>query len=114
MTNQKINIGERIHLLRRRNKLSIRHLAEKLATSPTNVMNYEKGAYLPSSELIIKLANTFNVSTDFLLLGHDALEIADRDLIDKLVEADKLNEPSKQSLKQIIQSFLESHHQLAA
>ena len=106
-----LSLAEKITYLRRKQKMSQRELAAKLGINYSNLPNYESGRYKPSVDILIKMADCFNVSLDSLVRDKDigdALEIADRDLIDKLIAADKLNENSKNSLKQIIQSFLES------
>lgn len=61
--------------------------------SKSSPKNWENGAS-PNSDIVIKLAEYFGVSTDYLLLGKDAAPISDseRDLLNKfnsLSEQDK-------------------------
>lgn len=45
--------------------LSLRELAQRVGVSHTLLNRYEKGEAMPSSSLLIKIANTLNVSVDF-------------------------------------------------
>lgn len=60
-------IGERILLLRQKNKLSQRMVMKKLSIS--NLGRIERNERTPGIEIIISLAKFFNVTTDWILLG---------------------------------------------
>ena len=62
-------LGARISLLRKRTGLSQRALAAALEVSPSAVGMYEQQRRIPSTELLVKMARLFEVSTDFLLTG---------------------------------------------
>ena len=62
-------LGTRIALLRRQAGLSQRALAAALRLSPSTVGMYEQCRRTPSSELLVRMAQLFGVSTDFLLTG---------------------------------------------
>lgn len=62
-------LGTRIALLRRQAGLSQRALAAALQLSPSTVGMYEQCRRIPSSELLVRMAQLFGVSTDFLLTG---------------------------------------------
>lgn len=68
-------IHERIRELRERDHISQADLAAKLGVSPSTLSRIENGATASvSSDMLIKLADIFKVSTDFLLGrddGHD-------------------------------------------
>lgn len=59
--------GEKLKHLRTQNKLSQRALGDILHTSAATINRYEKGLRQPKPDLILKLADYFNVSTDYLL-----------------------------------------------
>ena len=60
--------GEKLHALRQRDGLSLRQLATMLGhASHSLVASLEKGEKKPSAELVVKLADIFNVTTDQLL-----------------------------------------------
>lgn len=61
-------IGYRIRLLREKAKLSQAKLAAALSDVKQPVLaRYELGSIMPSYPVLIKLADYFNVSTDYLL-----------------------------------------------
>lgn len=53
--------------LRLESGISQKELAEKLGVSPTNIYNYEIGRTQPSIEWLIKIADFFDVSVDYLI-----------------------------------------------
>lgn len=53
--------------LRKENNLSQQHLAEGLGVGQATICQWESGASMPSYDMIIKLAQFYNVSADFLL-----------------------------------------------
>lgn len=56
-----------IYAERKRLRLSRTALAEKVGTNEANLGQYERGKRTPPIDIICKLADVFNVSTDFLL-----------------------------------------------
>ncbi len=61
-------------LLRKNANLSQRELAEKVNISKTNIGFYEIGRSEPNIENLIKLADYFNCSVDYLI-GHQSSDI---------------------------------------
>lgn len=59
--------GEKIRYLRIKNNLTSRELSKVLNISESSISLYENGKRKPRIELIIKIADYFNVTTDFLL-----------------------------------------------
>lgn len=47
--------------------MSMRQVAEALEMPYTTYVNYEKGAREPGSEVLIRIADFYNVSTDYLI-----------------------------------------------
>lgn len=60
-------IGERIKLLREEKKLSQDDLGKIISISRLSVGNYERGDRKPDSDIIDKLCDYFDVSSDYLL-----------------------------------------------
>lgn len=61
-------LGDRIRELRTRDKLTQVELAKRIGISPSTLGRIEKGEIeSTSSDILMKLAETFQVSTDFLL-----------------------------------------------
>lgn len=63
-------VGENIKELRKDKKISQQALAEKIGVSQKAIDYWERGVNEPKATYIVKLADFFGVSTDFLL-GRD-------------------------------------------
>lgn len=59
--------GENLTLLRKEKEITQQTLADKLGYSPKAVSKWERGESIPEIETLIKLAEFFNVTIDFLL-----------------------------------------------
>ena len=66
-------LGARIALLRRQKSMSQQALAHALGVSASAVGMYEQGRREPSLDTVVKLAELFEVSTDYLLRGETVL-----------------------------------------
>ena len=60
-------LGERIKSLRKASKLSQVELGDKLEVTKQTVSNWENENILPSVDMLIRICNFFNVSTDYIL-----------------------------------------------
>lgn len=60
-------IRERMCLLREKSGLSQKELAEKINVSRSTIAGYETGKTFPSVEVIIKYADFFGTTTDYIL-----------------------------------------------
>lgn len=60
-------ISDRIKSLREQNNMTQAELARKLHVTRSSVNAWEMGVSVPSTALLIDIANLFHVSTDFLL-----------------------------------------------
>lgn len=62
-----MTISESLKRFRQELKLSQRQLAEKIGVPYQSYQTYEYGSSVPSANVIIKLAQAFDVSADYLL-----------------------------------------------
>lgn len=62
-------LGARIAALRRGSGMSQAELARRLKVSASAVGMYEQGRREPGADTLVALAETFRVSTDYLLMG---------------------------------------------
>lgn len=62
-----MTMGEKIALLRRQRAWSQEELAEKLGVSRQSVSKWESGGSIPDLERVVRLAELFDVSTDYLI-----------------------------------------------
>ena len=73
----------RLKELRERKGLSMREAAKQLGLAPSNYHNYETGEREPNSEMLIKLANFYGCSIDYMIGNEvryrdESTEIADQ------------------------------------
>ena len=64
-----MKIGERIKILRKEKNWNQAELGAKIGLGDRAVSSIEKGINAPSAEIVIKLSEIFEVSTDYLLKG---------------------------------------------
>ena len=69
-----MTFGEKLQELRRRSGMSQDTLAEKLEVSRQAVSKWERDETMPETEKVVRIAQLFNVSTDYLLLSTPAQE----------------------------------------
>ena len=61
-----MTIGQRIKQARKANHMSLRDLAEKAEISPMAISKYERDLDMPSSGVLLRLAQALGISIDFL------------------------------------------------
>ena len=75
-------ISDKLKELRTERNITQKEIADFLECSPNVYSRYEIGARNPSYEILIKIADFYNVSTDYLL-GHTVAEhnsLSDKEL----------------------------------
>ena len=102
-------IGERIKVLRKENGWSQGELAEKIGADGRQISRYENGHITPSAEALVRLAQAFDVSVDYLLL-EDAprrpLKVEDQTLLEKLQDVQHLSEQDRDSILHILDALV--------
>ena len=79
-------LGPRIAALRRTAGLTQSQLADRLGISPSAVGMYEQGRRQPAADVLVKLAEIFEVTTDFLLTGRAQTQQETRTVEDALAK----------------------------
>ena len=96
--------GNRIKKLREEKQLKQEELAKILSISPSAIGMYERDAREPNDELTLKLAEYFDVSTDYLLgksdIRNPESEI-DKDKINIGLSTKDYNPPTKEQQEKI-------------
>lgn len=59
--------SEKIKTLRMSHRLSQRELADMVGVGKSQISYYENGERFPSADVLIKIADVFRVTTDYLL-----------------------------------------------
>ncbi|PER90948.1 XRE family transcriptional regulator [Bacillus cereus] len=102
--------GSRLKELRKVKKMTQQDLADKLELSKSLISKYENGAAKPSYEALEQLANTFDVSTDYLT-GQINTYINDntkeKQINDLLQKFDQLDQQKREKLIKVIDVLLE-------
>lgn len=92
-----VSIGERITQLRKAKNWSQDELAKEVASSRVMIGKYERGDNLPSIEVIVKLAQAFGVSVDYLL-GEGLNAAYDKEMVKRLDELESLPDDEKKRI----------------
>ena len=67
-------LAEQIASLRKQAGMSQQQLANKLMVVPSTIGMYEQGRRTPSIDILIQMAEVFQVSLDFLITGGDTVD----------------------------------------
>lgn len=105
-----MNIGERIKELRTSKKMTQTDLAKAVGLSYIQIGRYETQKSTPSSDVLQKLANVLDTTTDFLMLGSRdeiiSAQLSDKELLKQFKLVEKLNPEDKHLIKTFIDAFL--------
>lgn len=64
-------IADRLRTLRMEHELSCHKLADGLEVTESAVSSWERGLYIPSTFAVMRYAEYFGVSTDWILFGRE-------------------------------------------
>jgi len=101
-----MTFGERVLTLRKKNKWSQGELAKMVGTSAPIIGRYERGEIKPSIEMAKNIADTLEVTIDYLIGGSDTMVI-DKELLQRMEDIQKLNETDKGHLFALMDAFLQ-------
>lgn len=103
-------LGERIKHLRQQRGWSQMQLSKKLNTHQKQISGYERGIHTPSIDLLIKMAELFNISLDYFAFDDQEdktrIQIADRELMQTVKEIDNLPEEDRATIKAVLNTFI--------
>lgn len=104
----KLNMGDRIREIRKKQKLTQEQLAEKLGITLEYVSQIERGAKMPSMQVFIKILEVLNVSADYLLRDFVSTGrlYGENDIGRKI---GKLKPEQRIALEAIIDTYIEYH-----
>lgn len=106
-----MELGSRIQKLRKDMKLTQEVFAGKLKVHPKQLAKYEAGRSAPSIDIVARIANFCEVSTDHLILGEDKAfikktKVQDSELLDYFRRANKLKKADRDKIKWAVKSLL--------
>ena len=106
-------LGDRLRKLRKEKGIQIVEVAEYLGISRQGYGNYENGTREPSMAILVKLADFYEVSADYLLgreeqkFVEDVSKMSDNELDKKLMQFFvELPESSKQGIRDFVMSLV--------
>lgn len=99
-----MNFGDNMMLLRKKKKLSQAALGNLINTSGDVIGRYERGDITPSIDVVAKIADTLEVSIDYLI-GKSNLQL-DREAIKRLESISELSEQNKSFILNMIDMAL--------
>ena len=98
-----MDFKDRLKEARKRKNLSQVKLAELTGVNVMNISRYERGEHKPNTEILTKLANVLDVTTDFLMSGtiDEAAQnvISDKELLTQFQDIAKLPNERKIIIK---------------
>ena len=103
-------IKDRIKQLRQEKNWSQAQLGTKMNCHQKQISAYERGRNIPSTEVLMKIADIFDVSLDYLASeaqGKPAkVNIKDKELLRRLEDIDRLSEKDKSTILEILDTFI--------
>jgi transcriptional regulator with XRE-family HTH domain len=111
MASSKNILGEQMKRLRKNLGLTQNQLGVKVKINGRQLARYEIGQGKPSLDVLLKLADFFEVSLDFLVTGNQKeiskkARINDQDLLRLLQLVDRLDKAERDKIKWFVQSVL--------
>jgi len=110
MNTQKLPLPERIKKLRKEKGWKQSDLAEKTGIDRNMISYYENGKYLPSADALMKIAEIFDVSIDYLLVEDiqrkPLRQSIDSEMVKYLNELDHLDAKDQEMIKYLINSLI--------
>lgn len=99
-----MSFGENVALARKRKKLSQDELAKKVGTISVTIGRYERNEIKPSIEVASKIADTLEVSLDYLVGKSDI--VLDKNLVKKIADIQKLPQEERDCVNKMLEAFL--------
>ena len=106
---QKMPLGNKIKELRKEKGWSQGKLAEEIGSDTRQISRYEKSHITPSVEVVIKMAQVFDVSIDYLLVDgipRRPLKLDDYGIGSKLKDISRLSEEDRNTLLKVFEALL--------
>lgn len=102
-----LDIGSKIMTLRKKFSLSQSELAKKVEVSRTIIGNYERNENTPSIDILLKIANTFDVSVDYLI-GEGSLSTYDKEVLKRINDIEHLPNEDKEHIFYLIDNLVKA------
>ena len=86
-------------------------LAQKIGIEANRISRYERGVLWPTLELLVKIAQVYEVSIDFLIRDEEVSsnQIGNKELLKRMEEVDNLPFDYQQILVTILDAFVKKY-----
>lgn len=104
------SFGEHLKQIRISRDISQGELAERMGIHPTHISRYERNLTVPSVDVVKKLADILEVTTDALVYGSAdekaQSKLEDSELLNMFKKAQALNESDRNCVKSLLRAFI--------
>ena len=101
---------DRLKELRNRKKISQNELSKTIGVHVTNISRYERGENKPTTEVLSKLANALDTTTDFLMNGSTdevaTSNLSDKEMLSLFKKVTNLSKERQEVVKELIEAFV--------
>jgi transcriptional regulator with XRE-family HTH domain len=105
-----MEFSERLKKIRLEKGLSKSELASQIGVHYSQIGRYERKGALPSADVMAKIANVLEVSSDFLMNGTSdelaATTLSDKVLLNQFKAIEQMGEHDKSTIKTLIDAFI--------
>lgn len=105
-------VAEKIRTIRQQKQMTQAQLANATGMDPFTISRYETGHTKPSLEALKKIANSLEVSIDYLVYENVEIlndVIKDKELFGYFKKVDRMNEKDKAIIKNMIEGIAEKY-----
>lgn len=106
MSNE-LSIGNKIIILRKDKSWSQVELAKQISASREIISRYERNESQPSIDMIIKMANAFGVTIDYLT-GQSVNASFDLETVERINDIQKMDGNTKSVLFNVIDTYIQN------
>ena len=106
MSNE-LSIGSKIVIWRKDKNWSQVELAKEISASREIISRYERNESQPSIEMIIKMANAFGVTIDYLA-GQSENASFDKETVERINDIQKMDGNTKSVLFNVIDTYIQN------
>lgn len=100
-------LPDKLKTLRQNKRWTQKELAEKINTDKYNISRYECGLTTPSLDMIIKLANIFQTSIDYLVFEDDKDGIIKDPTLRRYFEKiENMKDDDKEAIKKVVEAMI--------
>ncbi len=104
------NFADRLKQLRKQQGLSQSQLGSLVGVHYNHIGRYERGASQPSADVLSKIADVLDVSSDYLYEGDRdsavVVDFEDKELLQHFLDAQQLDYKDKMLVKEFLGAFL--------